>query len=281
MIIFPLIAVFAGAVTIILEKTILSKQKVDYRLFVVTLFLLLFLVSTFFAIFWGKISPSALNTNYLWLLIGMVVVACGWNILLYRGLQQEEVVEFELINLLRPIAIIFIAGIFLAAERNLHTFLAAAIASGALLVSHIRRHHLVFDRYSIGLLGFVLLAAVEAIFDRQLLEVYSPSALYAVRTGLVFLSLWLVFRPNFRRLTSQNILSIFILAVIATSYMIFMFSGFKDFGVVFTTLVLTLTPILIYFFAVVFLKEKLRKRVVLAAAIILACIIYATLAVTK
>jgi len=130
-------------------------------------------------------------------------------------------------------------------------------------------------------LGFVLLAAIEAIFDRQLLEVYSPSALYAVRTGLVFLSLWLVFRPNFRRLTSQNILSIFILAVIATSYMIFMFSGFKDFGVVFTTLVLTLTPILIYFFAVVFLKEKLRKRVVLAAAIILACIIYATLAVTK
>jgi len=114
-----------------------------------------------------------------------------------------------------------------------------------------------------------------------LLEVYSPSALYAVRTGLVFLSLWLVFRPNFRRLTSQNILSIFILAIIATSYMTFMFSGFKDFGVVFTTLILTLTPILIYFFTVVFLKEKLRKRVVLAAAIILACIIYATLAVTK
>jgi len=130
-------------------------------------------------------------------------------------------------------------------------------------------------------LGFVLLAAIEAIFDRQLLEVYSPSALYAVRTGLVFLSLWLVFRPNFRRLTSQNILSIFILAIIATSYMTFMFSGFKDFGVVFTTLILTLTPILIYFFTVVFLKEKLRKRVVLAAAIILACIIYATLAVTK
>jgi len=122
MIIFPLIAVFAGAITIVLEKTILSKQKVDYRLFVVTLFLLLFLVSTFFAIFWGKISPSALNTNYLWLLIGMVVVACGWNILLYRGLQQEKVVEFELINMLRPIAIILIAGIFLAAEKITYLF---------------------------------------------------------------------------------------------------------------------------------------------------------------
>jgi len=44
---------------------------------------------------------------------------------------------------------------------------------------------------------------------------------------------------------------------------------------------LTFSPILTYLAGVVILKERIKKRMILAAAIILSCIVYANLAMLR
>ncbi|MBD3247341.1 EamA family transporter [Candidatus Pacearchaeota archaeon] len=54
--------------------------------------------------------------------------------------------------------------------------------------------------------------------------------------------------------------------------------GYLTLGVVFTTLIIMLGPVFVYIFAKIILKEKLQKRNIIAAAVIVVCVIYAILA---
>lgn len=277
MIIYPILAALLGSLATLGEKEVLSRLKVDYRLFTSVLFLFLFLFSFIVALFLGKISiPEVYTLKYISLFLGMLITATAWNLLLYRGLQHESMTEFELVTMSKPIVIILVASILLSSERNLHIFLAAVVAALALFFSHLRRNHLVFNKYLGGLLGYLFLAALENVFDKKLLEVFSPAALYAARTGLIFLVLLILIRPKFKNLEKKDTLVIALLSVLGTAFMIIQYQSFDQFGIVFTALYLTLLPILVYLFAVVFLKERLKLRVVLASLVILAAIIYAS-----
>ena len=71
---------------------------------------------------------------------------------------------------------------------------------------------------------------------------------------------------------------IFGLAFIWVAFRILMYYGYLELGVIHTTLILMLGPVLIYVFAWKFLKEKLEWRNVVAGAIILGSVLYAILA---
>lgn len=277
MIIFPILAALLGSLATLGEKEVLSRLKVDYRLFTASLFLFLFLFSATTGLFIGKISsPEIFAPQYILLFLAMITVAVSWNLLLYRGLQHQSLTEFELITMSKPIFVILFASILLPAERNLQVFVAALVASLALFFSHIRQNHLTFNSYSQGLLLYLFLSSTENVLIKLLLEVYSPTALYAARTGIIFLVLLLVIRPHFTKLDKKDILAISLLSLLGTAFMIIQFTSFDQFGIVFTALYLTLLPILVYLFAVVFLKEKLKLRVILASLVILGAIIYAS-----
>ena len=56
------------------------------------------------------------------------------------------------------------------------------------------------------------------------------------------------------------------------------FYGYRDFGVIITTLMLTIAPILVYLTAYTYFRERIRKRMIISGIIILLAIIWATLA---
>jgi drug/metabolite transporter (DMT)-like permease len=58
--------------------------------------------------------------------------------------------------------------------------------------------------------------------------------------------------------------------------MVLKFYGFQNLGVVETTLILILGPFLVYFFSTYYFKEKMFKRDILAAAVVVGCILYVT-----
>lgn len=261
-----------------IDKIALSKNRIPLKGFEVFLFLFLCFFTAIFVPFLGKINYQlAFNPTYLVVFLVMVATAISWNIFYYKGLQKENLNEFELIITLTPLITTFLAGLFLAEERNWAVIQASVVASLALILAHIRKRHLVFSQYSLGLIICVFLFSLEMIFQKILLRAYSPVSLYFFRTMIVFIFFLIIYRSKISDISLKNYGLIIVSAVTGATQMVLKFYGFDVFGVVYTTLILTLAPILVYFASFFIFKEKLSLRKMAAAVVILGCIVWATM----
>lgn len=280
------IAAFSKAIGMVLNKIALSYQKVGHRQFIIILFLLLFLLCLPLYPFLGRVSPLAFSLPYLIILFAVAISASIYNVLYYHGIEKEKLVQAELIIMLTPLSTIILASIFLETERNLSVFICGIISSLALFFSHFQHHHLKFNFYEKELLLYLFIYPIESILIKHLLYLYSPLALYTFRTFLVFfiLCLWyLMIGPmlklepkiNFSKWDLKNYSLCTLIAILGLIDMVLVYYAYQQIGIVFTTIVLTLAPILTYIFASVILKERIKKRIILAASVILICIVYA------
>lgn len=254
------------------------KKHVNYKTFLLVLFIALFLGSLAFWPSFGHVNASFLSLKYILIFIALIVVAVLWNLLYYRGLHEEKLVEFELITMVYPLATIILASIFLPQEFDLQIFFAGIIATLALIFSHIKYHHLRFNKIEKKLLWTVVLMAIESILVRYLLEVMSPLSLYCVRTGVMLAVFLVIFRKEVK-LIKSNIYLVYqiVLAIFGIGFMVFEFEAYTRIGVSFTILVLLLTPVLTFLWAHFKEKESFPIKKMLAAAVIIAAIIYAYL----
>lgn len=206
----------------------------------------------------------------------MLAVAITWNSFYYRGIQDSEIHEFELIMMLSPLVTIILSEIFLPTERNLELFIAGAVASLALITSRFRRRHLQITRNSGIIVTAMILMSAESIIIKLLLDVFSPAALYFIRTAImlvVFLTLW---RPKLLSMPAKCFAFTIISAVFGVVQMVLKFYGFVHLGVVETTIILVLGPFLVYFFSAFYFKENLKFRDIVAAIIVITTVIYIT-----
>ena len=241
------------------------------------LFLFLFLLTAILFPFFGKISIDILSWRYIILFSAMIATAIIWNIYYYRGLQAEKVQEFELIVMFQPLLTILLATIFLKGERNIHIEIAAFIAAVCLIVAHINKNHLTLSRGATQLVLAVVFMSVELIIIDVLLKVLSPVALYTIRTGILLIFFYLYMRPQISRVADSNIWLIFLTSAFGVAQMVSKFYGFEKYGVIYTSLILILAPILIYIISSIWLHEKLKPRMIISALVIIGCIVYATI----
>jgi drug/metabolite transporter (DMT)-like permease len=274
-----LIATISQAIGITLDKIILSKRKIPLQSFIPILFFFLALF-TFPLIFWrGEIDwGDFFSLKYILIYAMMIIVAFLWNILYYRGVKAEEVNEFELILMLNPLVVILLATLFFQSERNIQIVGASLLASLALIAAHVKREHIRFSKASIGLIFCVLLMSFETILHRYLLDIFSPASLYFSRTVILFIIFALLYRPNPKNIGWAGVGLIAFTGIEGAIQFIARFYGYKDAGVVITTLMLTIAPILVYFAAYAYFREKISKKMIIAGIVILACIIWATIA---
>lgn len=274
---FPFISAISQVGGIIIDKIILTRRQVALHIYIPALFLFLFLWTAILFPFLGDISSKIFEPYYLIIFVLMLVSAVIWNIFYYRGVQAEKVHEFELIVMFQPLLTILLATIFLKGEQNLHLEIAAFVAAIFLIIAHIKKRHFEFSPNSAGLFLAVVLMSIELIFIKILLDVLSPVALYSLRTGIIFIFFILYYRPHLGKVANQNLLLILATGLLGTIQMVAKFYGFEQFGVVYTSLILILSPILVYIVSTIFLHERLKLRTVVSAIVILGCILYATL----
>jgi drug/metabolite transporter (DMT)-like permease len=114
--------------------------------------------------------------------------------------------------------------------------------------------------------------------SRLILDYYSAITFYFIRCALIFILTFLIFRPKlFKKGNGKLTFQIFWISIIWIIYRIILYYGYVKIGIVSTTLMLMLGPILIYFSSCVFLKEKLNWRSILLSVVILGCVLYASL----
>jgi len=274
---FPLIAALTQAGGIIIDKITLTRNRVELRVFIPIVFICLFFLTAVLFPWLGWISTDFTALKYQLLFWAMIVVAIAWNFFYYKGAQAEKVHDFELIIMGQPLVTILLASIFLANEQNWHIVIAAIVASVALIISRIQKEHVVMTPAMWGLVAAVVLMSVELILIDYLLKVLSPVALYAFRTGLITLFFLFFYHPRLKQVSPHHYGLMIASSVLGVVQMVSKFYGFTEFGVIYTSLILILAPVLVYIIATIWLHERLKIKQILAGLVILSCILYATI----
>lgn len=281
MIYIPITGAFLEGAGMILEKKILRKHKINYKNYTVYGFFALILVMLPLIFFFWNIEPKAYELNNILILLSVILFSILANLLIFYSLKREDVTEIEPIRLMQPLFTILLAFIFsfffvaYSAEKNYSILLLALIASIALIATHFKKNHLVFNKYIIAALLGSFFFAVELVISKAILPYYSSLTFYFLRCLGVFLVAAIIFHPKMTPIENKTKAYILITGAIWVAYRLVLYYGYIQYGVIFTTILFILAPIFIYLFARIFLKEKITWRQVVSSIIIIACVVAA------
>jgi drug/metabolite transporter (DMT)-like permease len=278
MIHIPILGALAFATSSLFEKIILKNKKIKNSSLVVGFFLAAIIFMLPFVYFFSETNPLAWKINNLLILVAIVFFSIIANLFAFYSLKWEKLTQLEPVRLLEPLLIIIIAFIFFKSERNVNVVIPAIIAGLALIFSHIKRHHFKFNKYLIAGTFGSFFYAIEMVLSKIILPYYNPLTLYFVRSLGVFLISLVIFRPNL--VTEFSKKEKVIIGLVGICWVIFRvatYYGYLFFGVISTTLILMLAPIFVYLFAHKFLKEKTEWRNIVAAIVIVGCVLYGIL----
>jgi len=280
----PILGALALAAGTIIQKKILNLKKIDIKFYQTAEFSAIVLAMLPFIYFFWKMDSQALEFKNIFIFGLVIIFSIVANLFLFYSMKWEKVTNLEPAKILEPLFVIILAIFFSffidskLYERNLKVIIPALIAGLALIFSHIKKHHLKFNRYFIAAILASFFFALELIISRLILDFYSPITFYFIRCSSIFLISLILFKSNFKILDKKLIKHLIIIGVIWTVYRIVIYWGYTNLGVIFTTLVIMLGPIFIYIFAWKFLKEKINWKNIVASIIIIACVVYAILA---
>ena len=280
MIYLPILGALALATGTILQKAVLGKRKINIKLYQSAEFLAIVLAMLPFIYFFWKLDAPALELKNILIFLLVIFFSILANLFTFYSMKWEKLTNLEPAKILEPLFVILFAIIFsfFAEElydRNLKIIIPALIAGGALVFSHVQKHHLNFNKYFIAAIIGSFFFALELVISRLILGFYSPMTFYFLRCSSIFLISLIIFKPKFKNIQTKVRWEILLIGAIWFIYRVMVYWGYLNLGIIFTTLMIMLGPIFIYAFAHIFLKEKLNWRNIIASIIIVGCIIYA------
>lgn len=281
--IFPFLGALALSGGTILDRIILKKRKISIKQYLILSFFFIVIISLPFAYFHWKLLPEALSLKNILIFAAVVILAIVANLFYDYSMKWEKVGNLEPARLLESLFIVLLALLFSFIineeiyERNLNVIIPAIVASLALVFSHIKKHHLSFNKYFIAAIFASLFFALELVISKLILDFYSPENFYFLRCLSILIISAIIFMPNFKKIDKKITGVVFITAAVWFAYRIILYYGYLIYGITFTTLIIMLGPVFVYAFAFIFLKEKLNWKNILAAVIIVACVVYVVL----
>lgn len=271
----PIIGSFLEAAGIILEKRVLRNKKIDYRNYTVFGFLAISLMSLPFLIWLWRIDGGFWNAKPVLIFAFVILASLIANLLTYYSIKRKKIAEYEPLWLMQPLFTVLLAVILYPGERNWMIVLLALVASFSLILMHWNGKHLNFDKYMwAGLLGS-LFYAVELVASKSILAYFSPFTFYFIRCFFIFIFALLIFRPNVKIVNRKIGLNILLIGLIWVIYRAILYYGYGTYGIIYTTILFILAPVLMLLFARLFLKEKMTRRQIITNVIILICVVLA------
>ncbi len=275
----PIFGAFLEAGGTILYKKLANRHRVNYKDFMVYGFLAIVLVSLPLLYFFWRIDPLAGRYLNLAILFSIIIISVFANYFSFYAFKHRDLAKIQSIRLTLPLFTILLAFIFsfffeiYNNERNYSVLLFAFIAGIALLFSNFKKEHFSFDKYSWAMLIGSFLFAVELTLSKPLVELYHPVTLYFIRSLFILIISFTLFGDNLSKLKPGGKCLFLAAALFWVGYRAILYYGYGVFGVVFTTTIFILSPVLIYFASWIFLKEKVTKRQVFSSIVIVACVL--------
>ena len=275
--IYALWAAIVDALDLITTKKVFNVFKdLTHKSFTLWLFIWIIIIGLVVSPWFVQINSLAVTPYYLGLLLLLAFLAANQNLLYYFGLQYEKVSEIEPFLLFTPLITIIIASMFYSDERIWQIYVAAFIASAFLAWSHMKKRQIKLGPPLVAILGFAVLEGFSAVIVRQLLDVYSPIGLYLIRAIVVALFLWILAKGEIVKITVKQIPYFILLAVTAIAGQSLIYYAYQAQGISTTSLILMLSPVLVYGLSVLVLKEKLNWKNIITSIAVMALIIWVT-----
>ncbi len=283
MIYFPILGAIALAGGTILERKILKKRSMNIKKYHTLEFLGIVIVMIPLIYFFWKFNLQALELKNILIFIGVITASLIANMFTFYSMKGEKINNLEPAKMLEPLFIIllailfslFIQGVY---EKNTQVLIPALIAGLALILSHVKKEHLKFNKYFLAAIVGSFFFALELVISKLILDFYSPITFYFLRCSAILLVSFIIFHPKLHNVENKLKLKMLLIGAIWVVYRVVTYYGYIKIGIISTTLILMLAPILIYTFAKIFLKEKINARNIIASIIILACVLYASFA---
>lgn len=277
---FPLFGALALATGTIFERAVLLRKKLDIKTYQIASFIAIVICLLPILYFFWHVDSQAFKLENFLIFLLVVFFSIIANILVFYSIKGEKINNLEPARVLEPLFVIILTIIFSfffenLYEKNIKFVIPALISSSALIFSHIKKHHLDFNKYFIAAIIGSFFFAIELVISRLILDFYSPVTFYFFRSTAILIFSFVIFKPNFKILNKNSKIIILITGATWVVYRLIVYYGYLQLGIIFTTLLLMLGPVFIYTFAHFFLKERMSWKNLLASIIIVASVIYA------
>ena len=255
-------------------------KRIDWQTYTSISFPLLMLFDALFLL----IVHPAINWNSLGGIAGVfviVTIVAGFitNTLYYRALDDENLHELQTWSVFLGIPTIIVTSILFTDERRLVVLIPALVAIAAVTWSHMRENHgLAIRPKTVAFIGWMFVAAPAlTVMNKVILETWNPILLELVRDSTLAFIFWLIVFKGIKHVNKTAWAFLLATNICSSAGWILYYYGFQRLGIVETMLVFSLQPVLTYGFALVFLKEKLHPRQLIAFVVVLGCIAAAQL----
>lgn len=275
------IGAFLDATGSIIDKRIINKTKINFKNYIVYVFLSIILVSIPLLFFFWEVDKAALEPINIIIFISIVIISIFAGFFMFSALKKEDLSEVLPIKMTLPLFSIILAFVFsfffdvYSNERNYSILFLSLIASMALILAHVKKNKIVFNKYSIYALIGSFLFAVELVISKPILQYYHPITFYFIRSLWIFIIVWVLYHPKLSSLENNTRWMILLVAISAVLARFILYYGFENLGIIFTTTIFILAPVLTYFFAWIFLKEKITFKEIISSIVIVVCVIIA------
>jgi drug/metabolite transporter (DMT)-like permease len=208
------------------------------------------------------------------LLVALILCAMVYNVCNFKGMKYSQVDNAEPLILMAWVFSIFFAFVIYPQERNIFDFMLAFVAVASLFFT---TQFTQLDKGSVYLLIGSFFVGVHSLFVKELVPVYGPYVLYFVRALCIWILVYALFRAP-RSLLRRDVVGYSVLfAVIVIIQNLLLYSSYVRIGIVQTSLILTLAPVVALAGGFLLLKEKLHLSKVISALIISGCILISIL----
>ena len=268
---FPILAAILQAGSLTLDKVILSIRRVNFKTYTGVSFPLIFLITlVIFLIFRPPLSFDLLTGNLWWLLLVSIGITIVTNLIFYRALDDDHLGEIQTLDLLHNIPIIIFASVIFADERNFLVIIPALIASFTVIWSHWEHHHFKIAKHTLLFVIWSLsVAPVGALISKVLLTSWNPISLELVRAGAVALILGPLFVKYAQKISFKAFLLLFATSILTSVAWILFYFSYQRSGIIYTILIFSLQPLLVYLASVFFLRGSFHWKKAIAFVIVL------------
>ena len=271
---FPFVAAILQGGSFAIDKVVLSVRRVSYETYTGISFPLVFIFTlVIYFIFKPPFSFSLFAGNSWWMILVFVFLTIGTNLFFYRALDSDNLGEIQLISLLSNFPLILFSAIAFRDERHLVTIVASLLASAVIVWSHWENHHFKMLKSTLILLLWTMcIGPLRGIISKELLTVWNPISFRLVTEGAVALILGPLFFRYYEKTYARAIVLLLATNILTSVAWILYYFSYQASGIVYTVLLFSLQPFLVYFASIMFLREKLGWRKFIAFIVVLTSI---------
>jgi drug/metabolite transporter (DMT)-like permease len=261
-----LIATLTASSELLVTKLLLRNGKAKSEKYMMLHFIFVTLLMLPLTFFFFNLN---LNSDYYIYFIILLVAAAIYNLLYFKSVRRIPIEHTQPILLTSWVFTVILS--YLYAPQNHLKVILALIACTAVIVASFTKLTTPSRKYEIFLFISAFFIGIYNLSARILLDVMSPFTLYFLRTIFLLPLFMIVFKFKKQDLTVSHLRIAFI-SLISILTHITTFWAYQTIGLVETSLLMNLAPLITLLGAKFFLKETVKPKYIIATIIVVIAI---------